>query len=274
MVKYFKILSRTNYYISLFMCLIVFSYKSHPHYDLIFAANRDEFYERPTRPAQFWDNHPDILAGKDLTAGGTWMGINKRGQFAALTNYRDPSIMRDNPPSRGQIVLDYLARQTPPEPFLQSLQSRAPSYMGFNVLTGTPRTLLHYSNVHKKITRVEPGIHGLSNHLLDTPWPKVQQSKQELEALIQDNNFNEDALFRILKNDQPAPENALPDTGIPEELEKQISPIFIKTDKYGTRSSTILLIDKKRNVTFEERRYDDATDSFASPARFEFTISD
>lgn len=254
------------------MCLIVFAYKSHPRYDLILAANRDEFYGRPTRAAQFWHDHPHVLAGKDLTAGGTWMGINKQGRFAALTNYRDPAMSRKNPPSRGQIVLQYLARSCAPATFLQNLQSRAHLYMGFNVLTGTPNTLLHYSNIRKKINRVEPGVHGLSNHLLDTPWHKVQQSKQELSALIRSDSVTDHALFDILLNDKPAPDERLPDTGIPQKLEKTISPVFIKTDAYGTRSSTILLIDKKGRVTFEERRYNEATDSFESPVRFEFSI--
>lgn len=256
------------------MCLIVFAYKSHPRFDLIFAANRDEFYERPTRAAQFWDDHPDVLAGKDLSGGGTWMGINTQGHFAALTNYRDPSIERINPPSRGQIVLDYLTQNKPPAHFLDHLHSQSSPYMGFNVLTGTPDTLLHYSNISGDKTRVEPGIHGLSNHSLDTPWPKVERSKSELASLLRADSFSEDDLFAILKNDEPAPANKLPQTGIPAELEKQISPIFIKTDGYGTRSSTILLIDKQGNVTFEERRYNESTEAFEEPNRFEFTIRD
>lgn len=254
------------------MCLIVFAYKDHPQYDLIFAANRDEFYHRPTRAAHFWADHPDVLAGTDLSAGGTWMGINRRGAFAALTNYRDPSISKEQPPSRGHIVLDYLAHQRKPEPFLKNLHQRSSSYMGFNILTGTPDNLLHYSNISQKIARVEAGVHGLSNHLLDTPWPKVKQSKQELNELIHTADFSEELLFEILKNDLPAPPQALPNTGIPKELEKKISPIFIKTEDYGTRSSTILLIDKQRHVTFEERCYNEKNDEFENPNRFEFSI--
>lgn len=252
------------------MCLIVFSYKNHPRFDLIFAANRDEFYQRPTRAARFWDDHPDVLAGKDLAAGGTWLGINRSGRFAALTNYRDPSIVKEDPPSRGQIVLDYLQQNTEPYSFLEKLDKQSSKYMGFNILTGSPDNLLHYSNQEQKINTVEPGVHGLSNHLLDTPWPKVQQSKKDLNKLIESNTVTKEALFDILKNDQPAPENKLPETGIPKELEKQVSPIYIKGEQYGTRSSTILLIDKEGNAFFEERRFKDATHEIDEINRFQF----
>lgn len=255
------------------MCLIVFAYKSHPKYDLIFATNRDEFYKRPTQAARFWDDHPDVLAGKDLTAGGTWMGINRGGQFAALTNYRDPSITKEHPPSRGHIVLDYLSQTQNTDSYLETLHQRASSYMGFNILTGTPDALLHYSNQEQKINRVEPGVHGLSNHLLDTPWPKVKQAKSDLATVIKkDTLSDEEALFNILKNDHEASDAKLPQTGIPYDLEKRVSPIFIKSEDYGTRSSTILLIDKQGNVTFEERRFKDNTQQVDEANRFEFEI--
>jgi len=254
------------------MCLIVFAYKKHPEFDLVFAANRDEFYKRPTRPARFWDDYPDLLAGKDLTAGGTWMGVNRRGQFAALTNYRDPSITKENPPSRGKIVLDYLTRQSNPAAYLKNLHQNAAAYMGFNILTGTHDHLLHYSNQEGKINRVEPGVHGLSNHLLDTPWPKVEQAKAELEMVMKNNHFTEEAIFDVLKNDQPAADEQLPDTGIPKDMEKKVSPVFIKGENYGTRSSTILLIGKGGNVIFEERRFKSGTQVIDDTNRFEFEI--
>lgn len=254
------------------MCLIVFAYRSHPRYDLIFAANRDEFYKRPTRPAQFWEKYPDILAGKDLSAGGTWMGINRRGQFAAITNYRDPSIEKENPPSRGEIPVEYLRQEKDSKTFLKKLRKKADEYMGFNVLAGSPQALHHYSNQEHKINRVEPGIHGLSNHLLNTPWPKVERAKSELEFLLNNDEIKLKLLFGILENDLPAPDDQLPDTGIPRDLEKQISPVFIKTENYGTRSSTILLIDKQGKVTFEERRYEPGTTDVDNINRYEFEI--
>jgi uncharacterized protein with NRDE domain len=131
------------------MCLIVVSYKQHPKYPLIFAANRDESYSRPTQQAQFWNEHPNILAGKDLQAGGTWMGINKSGHFSALTNFRDPSIQRDNPPSRGQLVLDYLKKTESPQTFLEHIRNNASDYMGFNLLVGNVTNLGYYSNQQK-----------------------------------------------------------------------------------------------------------------------------
>jgi uncharacterized protein with NRDE domain len=254
------------------MCLIVFAYKSHPRFNLILAANRDEQFDRPTREAQFWDGNPTVLAGKDLSAGGTWMGINKRGQFAALTNYRDPSISKRNPPSRGLIVRDYLMGEGDSAPFLKELNEKSDQYMGFNILVGSSDELFHYSNQEKKINIVEPGVHGLSNHLLDTPWPKVQRSKAALQTLLEEKELTVEALFEILLDEQPAPDEELPDTGIPHELEKRVSPIFLKTDGYGTRSSTVLLIDKKGNVTFEERRYKARKTVVKETNRFEFEV--
>ena len=254
------------------MCLIVFAFKEHPDYSIILGANRDELYERPMRSAQFWKEYPKMLAGRDLSAGGTWMGVNRRGQWAALTNYRDPSIAKENPPSRGFIVRDFLMQEKGSANFLESLQKRAHEYMGFNILAGSPKEIHHYSNQEQKIHTVEPGIHGLSNHLLDTPWPKVQRSKTNLKKLIESDHITSEALFDLLLDDRPAPENQLPNTGIPREQEKAVSPIFIKTDRYGTRCSTILLIDKNGNVTFEERRFIPGTMKVEDTNRFEFAI--
>jgi len=254
------------------MCLIVFAFKNHPRFDLIFAANRDEFYGRPTRAAQFWDDHPTMLAGKDLSGGGTWMGINRRGQFAALTNFRDPSISKENAPSRGEIVINYLKQKKNPTAFLKQLHSRSAKYMGFNILAGTPAGVMHYSNQENTINTVEAGVHGLSNHLLDTPWPKVKRAKSGLKTLLSQASFEEEALFDILRHDRPAPNNELPDTGIPDDLEKQISPVFIKGEEYGTRSSTILLIDKSGTVTFEERIFTNGTQAIDETNQFEFEI--
>ncbi len=254
------------------MCLIVFSYKNHPKFDLIFAANRDEAYSRPTRPAQFWNKYPAVLAGKDLEAGGTWMGINKNGHFAALTNYRDPVIVKEDPPSRGSLVLNYLIEQEKPEAYLKAVHSKAVHFMGFNLLAGTVDELYHYSNQEKQINRVEPGVHGLSNHLLDTPWPKVQQAKAELKDIVKEKKINKEKLFGLLLRDDTAPDQDLPDTGIGYELEKIVSPVFIKSDEYGTRSSTVLLIDKRGNVTFEERRFKAGTQQPDEKNRFEFEV--
>ena len=239
------------------MCLIAFAFKAHPEYDLILIANRDEFYERPTRAAQFWteENLPDLLAGKDLQGGGTWMGITKEGKWGALTNYRDPSWKRDNPPTRGNIVLDYLTTDASPSDYINHLQKTAQQYEGFNVLTGNGDQLFHYSNADDKITELESGIHGVSNAVLDTPWPKLEFVKSELAAFVDQNRINPEMLFQILENQQEAEDEALPKTGIPYEWEKAISPVFIQTENYGTRCSSLLLIKKDGSKTFIERRF-------------------
>ena len=240
------------------MCLITFAYKSHPKYDLILAGNRDEFYERPTRKAQFWqeEGKPNILAGKDLEAGGTWLGVQKDGRWGALTNYRDPSIKKEDPPSRGEIVLEYLKAKYSAMDYLAELSKKAENYNGFNLLLWDDKDFYHYSNQNKKVTRIEPGIHGLSNALLDTPWPKLITANQELRNIISEENFDKEDIFKLLADDRKAPDNELPVTGIPQELEKAVSSIFIKTENYGSRCSTVLLIDKKGNINFTERRFE------------------
>lgn len=200
------------------------------------------------------------------------MGINRTGSFAALTNYRDPDISKEDPPSRGGIVLDYLTNGQEPASFLGKLDEGSDRYMGFNILAGTPDKVFHYSNQEKKVNKVAPGVHALSNHLLDTPWPKVEKVKVDLSAMISQNTISTEKLFGILQDDQPFPDNQLPDTGIPTELEKKVSPIFINTEKYGTRSSSVLLIEKGGQVTFEERRYQPHTTDVDETSRYKFEV--
>lgn len=254
------------------MCLIVFSYQQHSKYDLIFAANRDEHYERPTRPAQFWDDHLNILAGKDLKAGGTWMGINKKGDFSALTNFRNPAIRKENPPSRGHLVLNFLKDDNSPKSYLQSVDKKADQYMGFNLLAGTLDQLYYYSNQRPNILQLDAGLYGLSNHLLDTPWPKLEKAKSRLAKIVQEDLISEEALFDLLADDQEAPEDKLPETGIPLEIEKKVSPIFIKSDGYGTRCSTVLLIDNSDEITFIERRFKAGSMDIEDENRYQFSI--
>lgn len=256
------------------MCLIAFAYKQHPKYDLVFAANRDEFYERPTRAAQFWDEQPDLLAGKDLKAGGTWMGITKAGRFAALTNYRDPASRNEEAPSRGHLVRNYLESSNPPGVYLRRLHAQADQYNGFNLLVGSPDELMYYSNHTGEASSLDPGLYGLSNELLDAPWPKTERAKAELSDTLREDEIDISALFEFLKDDQPAPDDQLPDTGIPRELERAVSPIFIKTEQYGTRSSTILLISNDGKVTFEEHRYKNGSTEVKDTSRFEFELED
>lgn len=254
------------------MCLITFAYKVHPRYRLILAANRDEFYERPTRKAQFWaeEKQPRLLAGKDLEAGGTWMGINTLGKWGALTNYRDPSWTRDNPPSRGELVLDFLKNKNSPKAQLHDLKEKANIYNGFNLLLGDSRDILHYSNVNNTIAEIKAGIHGVSNALLDTSWPKLNQAKENLSNVINNKNFKVEKLFELLKNEHKPTEEELPNTGIPKEWEKAVSSVFIKTESYGTRCSTLLLIDNTDKATFIERRYDPRSSLILEENNFQF----
>jgi uncharacterized protein with NRDE domain len=239
------------------MCLIAFAYNKHPKYRLILAANRDEFYGRPTRHAQFWneDGYPEILGGKDLEAGGTWMGVSKSGKWAALTNYRDPNWKLENPPSRGELVLNFLLNGDSSESYLDTLHRDADKYIGYNILLGDSDGIIHFSNYDKSPKIIGDGLHGVSNALLDTPWPKLELAKSSLAKQVEKDEIIKENLFSFLNNDTQAPDEELPETGIPYKWEKAISSLFIKTENYGTRCSSILLIDHDGNVDFTERRF-------------------
>lgn len=255
------------------MCLLVFAYHKHPRHKLIVAANRDEDYRRPARAARFWDTKNDILAGKDLKAGGTWMGITRSGRFSAITNYRDLSISKENPPSRGHLVLDFLKESDPPEAYLERVDQKAEQYAGFNLLVGSADDLFFYSNQQQSIQQLSEGIYGLSNHLLDTPWPKVKRAKSQLQQIVHQPDISETALFDLLADDVEAPEDQLPDTGLPKDIERKVSPVFIKSDNYGTRCSTILLVSRKNEVTFIERRFKAGTQLVTEENKFKFSLA-
>jgi uncharacterized protein with NRDE domain len=255
------------------MCLIALSYHQHPQYPLIIAANRDEHYERPTRAARFWDDKPSILAGKDLQADGTWLGITKQGQWSALTNYRDPSIQRQNPPSRGKLPLNFLQNSQQPENYLTNVQAYSEQFMGFNLLAGSISQLGYYSNTMNEIQLLDPGLYALSNGLLDTPWPKVERAKSQLHKLVTEDKIAEEALFNLLQDEREAPDEQLPDTGIPKDIEKKVSPIFIKSDGYGTRCSTVILVSSKGEVQFTERRFEPGTQQVADENHYQFSIN-
>jgi uncharacterized protein with NRDE domain len=256
------------------MCLILFGYRSNPKYKLILAANRDELYNRPTAAANWWPESPELLAGKDLKAGGTWMGITKTGRFAALTNYRGKkrALFTEGTPSRGKLVSGFLLSDQSPEAFSQTLRETGQEYNGFNLIFGFIDRLFYYSNVEasNRAAPLEPGIYGLSNDVLDTPWPKVVKGKTLLEQYINTGHRDEgelaESLFSLLKDRTRSPFKELPDTGIGRLKERQLSPLFIKTPVYGTRSSTILLTDEKNRVAFEERSVKPAAEK-----RFRFT---
>ena len=234
------------------MCLILFSYRKHPRYRLILAANRDEFYDRPTESAGFWEEDGNILAGKDLKLGGTWLGITRNGRFAAITNYREPGSFKPDAPSRGKLVSGFLEGTAAPCDYLRAVAVSAGKYNGFNILVGDTDRLCYFSNRNGGVKELAPGLYGLSNHLLDTPWPKVKLGKRLLGAAL-DGDFRPDELFRILRNSIRPDDSQLPDTGIGLDWERVLSTVFIKSPVYGTRSSTLVTVDYGGSVEFTER---------------------
>ncbi|MBN2569688.1 MAG: NRDE family protein [Deltaproteobacteria bacterium] len=239
------------------MCLIIFAYKYHPLYPLVFGANRDEFYERPSAPVAFWDEEPNIIAGRDLRGGGTWLGLTKSGRIAAITNFRDPLARKEDAPSRGILVSDFLRGDERPEEFIKRIRPTASEYNGFNIIVGDLSRLFYFSNRGNVIREIDEGIHGLSNHLLDTPWPKVERGKEMFARLLSDRESpSEEAIFDALADTAWPDDTLLPDTGVGMELERILSPIFIKSPGYGTRSSTVILIDSYDTVRFTERTFD------------------
>ena len=238
------------------MCLILFAYKVHPSYNLILAANRDEFYERPSSVADFQEDAPQVLAGRDLQEGGTWMGIDRAGRFAAITNYRDPASWKSNAPSRGGLVSSYLCGNQSIEDYLDKICRQAQLYNGYNLIVGDRRELFVYSNRGER-QKLNPGIYGLSNHLLNSSWPKVFRGKKLLKTALNKKGAElEEALFALLADRKITTDDKLPDTGIGLEWERMLSSIFIESPIYGTRSSTILLIGKNGRVKFVEKIYD------------------
>ncbi|MEP1034258.1 NRDE family protein [Ekhidna sp.] len=235
------------------MCLITFAYKAHPKYKFILAANRDEFYARPTAPVDWWKDHPEILGGRDLQALGTWMAIHKNGRFAAVTNYRDIKNIKDEAQSRGDLPVNFLLSDQTSENYAKDVYQAGSNYNGFNLLL-LARELVHVSNYDNVINTLEPGIFGLSNALLDTPWPKVTRAKRAFSELIQ-TDFTNEVLIEMMQDDTIAPDNHLPETGLDYDREKALSAICIRTPEYGTCCSTAVTIDHEGNVAFMEKNY-------------------
>ena len=234
------------------MCLILLAHGVHPDYPLVIAANRDEYYQRQTAKAAFWQDHPQILAGRDLECMGTWMGVTRQGRFAAITNFRDPRERKTDAPSRGTLVSEFLASEREPRAYLEEVAARAVDYNGFNLLAGDIDGVFYLSSRAGQVQEVSPGIHGLSNHLLDTPWPKVARGKQRLQAALAEEPGVE-ALLDLLHDREPAAESELPDTGIGTPMERVLSPALIVSAQYGTRASTALLFGGDGSIHFAER---------------------
>lgn len=238
------------------MCLIVCALEQHPRYRLIVAANRDEFHHRLSRPAAFWDHAPHVLAGRDESAGGTWLGVTVQGRFAAVTNYRDPRRPLIDGTSRGTLVSSFLEGDASPEDYLSDISRRGHEYNGFNLLVADRAGMWYYSNCGGTLQRVTTGFHGLSNHLLDTPWPKVTAAVSGLEQVVRQQEPGCDLLFEVLTDSRPFPDQLLPETGVGLERERQLSSLFISGSHYGTRSSTVVMVGYDGGVEFCERSFD------------------
>ncbi|MGL1888849.1 MAG: NRDE family protein [Reichenbachiella sp.] len=221
------------------MCTIIFSWKNNPKYDLLVAANRDEFHNRPAAPAHLWTGDHPFFAGKDLTAGGTWIGVSASKRFAALTNYRDLDSVDTKAPSRGQLTSDFLSNDDNPEDYLKSIRDSNKKYNLFNLLVGNEDELWYYNNINNEITLLAPGTYGLSNGLINDPWPKVVNGKNNFSKEFE-NPDNHEGIFAQLEDKTLAPDEQLPKTGIPYGMEKALSALFIDVVNYGTRCSTII----------------------------------
>lgn len=234
------------------MCVIFLAYKVHPEFPLLVLANRDEFYNRPSAPAAVWPDIPEIFAPRDLVGGGTWIGCASRGRFAAVTNFREPGAPQGSR-SRGELVAGFLGSDSDPRRYMEEVSTNASEFSGFNLLCGdVDNGLFWFSNRGGAAVELTPGIYGLSNHLLDSPWPKVLKGKEFLKKLV-NAQFDREACFAMLADETRAPDDELPSTGVGLELERILSPVFVRTDGYGTRSSTILTLDGTGRFNLDER---------------------
>ena len=242
------------------MCLLVIAWQAHPRYRLVVAANRDEFHERPSAPMAKWPAPNDLLAGRDLRSQGTWLGLDRRRHFGVVTNFRDLQRPSANAPTRGELIPRFLGGQAGPGPFLRELAPVANDYSGFNLLLSDGESLWYASNRAEGFARpLPPGIYGLSNQFLDTPWPKLQRVRGRFEAWMSAGDAATDAtepLFEILNDRTRSADTDLPQTGLSPEWEKVLSAPFVLNPDYGTRCSTVVLIEAAGAATLAERRFD------------------
>jgi uncharacterized protein with NRDE domain len=239
------------------MCLVVLAYDCHPRYRLVVAANRDEFHDRPAAPLAWWRDVPGLLGGRDLAAGGTWLGVERRGRLGVITNFRDPATYRPEAPSRGALIPRFVLGGSRADEFASSVAVEGAGLSGFSLLLYDGRSLAYATNQPAAQARpLEPGVYGLSNHALDTPWPKLALTRERFEAAIAGEPLQPGPLTMLLRDRRPAPDEALPDTGIGVERERLLSSPFIVSDSYGTRCTTIALFDRAGGVHVEECRYD------------------
>jgi uncharacterized protein with NRDE domain len=255
------------------MCLLAFAAASHPAYRLVLAANRDEFHARPTARAAWWGDDPHVLGGRDLTAGGTWLGVTRDGRWAAVTNVREPGrAPRAEAPSRGALVADFLREAHSAADFIAATAASAELWNGFNLLCGDAGGVWWLSNRAPGPVAVPPGVHAVSNALLDTPWPKVAQIRADLELALSGSDSDlEEHLFQALARRDPAAVAELPATGVEPEVERALSSAFIDVPGYGTRASTVLRIAHDGLVSLTERSWRPG-EGLPGEVRYEFRI--
>lgn len=239
------------------MCLVLIAHHPGEPIPLLVLANRDEFYERPSAAAEYWQEAPGLVAGRDLVSGGSWFGA--RGtRWASVTNVREGTQrQKKHSRSRGWLVREYLQGDMSPADFLASIKTKTDDFAGFNLLLGDSGEVYYSSNRQVPARSLEPGIYGLSNHLLDTPWPKLVRAKEEFKKLLSKGPFTQEEAFALLADTARAEDAELPETGVPLEWERALSAIFITMPTYGTRCSTLLMAEADGQTTFVERRYND-----------------
>ena len=239
------------------MCLIAFGWQPTPRWRLVLAANRDEFHGRPTAPLAFWEEAPELLAGRDLTAQGTWLGLSRRGRLAAVTNVRLPGLLSSGLRSRGALPSDFLRAEASPADWLSAQAASLSDYGPCNLLLVDATSACYASNQPGIAAQtLTAGVYGLSNAALDSPWPKTLELKSALHQwLAADQASATERLFEALANQSQPPDAELPDTGVGLARERLVAPAFIRGREYGTRCSTLVLIDADGAGQMIERRF-------------------
>ena len=255
------------------MCVIYLAQNVHSRFKLVLALNRDEEYLRPTQQAGFWKDHPTILAGRDLKAGGTWAGITRQGRYAAITNYREPAADSNAKASRGEIVVDALTSTDSASNWIERFSARADQYPPFNLILGDQKSAHYYTNRAKRTQEVSRGVFALSNAFLDSPWPKVIEGRRAFDQILHEgDDLNIERIFSVLRNEKKVRDELLPDTGVGLELERMLSPIFIRSATYGTRSTTLITVSENNEVYFKEITFVPAVENPVREFRFQIEL--
>lgn len=250
------------------MCLAIIATNVLHYWPLIIVANRDELHSRPTLAASPWSDAAHILGGRDLSAGGTWLGMTAHGRLALLTNYREPGMHNPQAPSRGQLTDEFLREEVLAQHYAEKLRDRGLEYNGFNLLL-VDRTGLWYcsnrghngenSRAQVSALPIKPGVVGISNASLDSPWPKLTRTKQAVHEHLAQKNLTQpipERLFEIMQDTRSASVEELTDTGVGPEREKLLGSPFIKNERYGTRCTTLIMQRADGMVRFHEKRFD------------------